>query len=306
MENAKNVLLVLKSRDMGKPVLQYFEDISAVLRPNHLYFMVIKPYYDFPKSILKQFPKIEQSLSKESKSKIKDTIGSFFISFLKIKLHFIFSQENIMQDIMKTVRIRDIDLLVMEKEYPELGPHSFSEKIIRKVTCSTLIITANAQSKPKNVLVPVDFSQNAVEALKFALTFTKFLQFKNIFCLHFYTIPFMLSHTGIDLERFHQIMEENSADEFQDFLRQFSDSKKCIVPLLEPNTDPMSKLKDIIASSKIDLIIMANRGKGSTPVMLGSLTEAVINSVKIPTLILKNKKLNISRLYALYRSLGLK
>ena len=137
----------------------------------------------------------------------------------------------------------------------------------------------------KKVLIPVDFSDCAVNALKYAINFAKSTESKLVL-LHAYHIPIPAAEAGLAIDT-------NLADEFieegkhriEQLYQQFPELKT----LSEPYEIKMSFASDAIVSTakevKADLIIMGTHGATNAfDELVGSNTLHVIKKCDIPVM----------------------
>lgn len=301
MAKMNKFLLVLRQYETDPQIIQYTKYMIKVFKPSHLFVMWMTSPYEYPKKIENNFPKLKKTVDLALREeKIKSAKKTFQSSDLK-KMDFIFAEGNPYTIIPRKIRSLGIKLLIMERNYPGFGPTLLVEKIVRKSPCSTLVVSGKSESELKNILVPIDFTQNSAIAVKNALKFKLLPDFKKVICLHYYNVPFNLSRLGIGLGEFTKLMEDNSKISFETFLNDFEEENEYITPLLEPDLTLVESLKESIKSHHVDLILMSNRGQDSVPMVIGSLTELILKHTNIPIFILKNKIRKTSAIKKLIR-----
>ena len=137
----------------------------------------------------------------------------------------------------------------------------------------------------KRILIPVDFSDCAINALKYAINFSKSTESKLVL-LHAYHIPIPAAEAGltIDANLADDFIEEGK-EKMADLYRQFPELEQ----LSEPYEIKMSFASDAIVSTakevNADLIIMGTHGATNAfDEMVGSNTLHVIKKCSIPVL----------------------
>ena len=137
----------------------------------------------------------------------------------------------------------------------------------------------------KKVLIPIDFSDCAINALKYAISFSKSTE-SRLVLLYAYHIPIPAAEAGltIDANLADEFIEEGK-DKMENLYEQFPDLKE----LSEPYEIKMSFASDAIVSTarevEADLIIMGTHGATNAfDEMVGSNTLHVIKKCEIPVL----------------------
>lgn len=134
-----------------------------------------------------------------------------------------------------------------------------------------------------NVLVPIDFSEEANQALNEALTF--FGDVTNVHAIHVLsplepTQPGMVWQTVDDQTRLDHI----KALFREKFAGEASERIKFVVKI----GNPSSEIIDYAEENAIDLIIISSRGRtGMARFFLGSVAERVVRFARCPVLVLR-------------------
>jgi len=142
----------------------------------------------------------------------------------------------------------------------------------------------------KKILVPVDFSEKSEEALKVA---AKIAQKTNgeIYVLHLIDIPSsevdMIDGQQMPKGPLAMMLFENTHDKFDEFLdKDYLDD----IPVYEKvMTDtPVEGISEFAKENDIDFIVMGSHGtSGIEEFFVGSNTEKIVRSSKIPVLVIK-------------------
>jgi len=90
-----------------------------------------------------------------------------------MQIKFINLNKDNTRNVIEYIENNDIDLLILGKKKNTQSFSSFATTLARKASCSVLLVPKNASSKISKIIVPIDFSENAAEALKTALYFDK-------------------------------------------------------------------------------------------------------------------------------------
>jgi len=142
----------------------------------------------------------------------------------------------------------------------------------------------------KKILVPIDFSERSEDALKVAAKIAKKTG-SEIYCLHLLDIP----ESEIDNIDGHQMPKgpiammlfEQTHNKFNKFLdKDYLDN----IPVYEKvMTDaPFVGISEFAKKNDIDIIVMGSHGtSGSDDFFVGSNTEKIVRSSKIPVIVVK-------------------
>lgn len=148
----------------------------------------------------------------------------------------------------------------------------------------------------KRILFPIDFSDNSLNAFRYALHFADAMG-GEIITLHVYDGP-----EGFYQEYYDFLIENYTVTEWSEFENYKSEVPKLRrlaedchmehVPLshiLERGII-LNSIKELTASEKVDYIVMGTQGaSGLGKILMGSLTEKVINACDVPVLAIPSK-----------------
>ncbi|UOB17923.1 universal stress protein [Abyssalbus ytuae] len=143
----------------------------------------------------------------------------------------------------------------------------------------------------KRILIPTDFSDNARNAIDYALELFKSEECK-FFFLHTYTIPYLgidyLTVAGNDFKKIEADIKKeadsNLAKLIDELLRDYSNPKHTYKTISAFNilTD---EINDIVEDEDIDLIIMGTKGAtGAKSILFGTNTVFVMRKASCPVL----------------------
>lgn len=134
----------------------------------------------------------------------------------------------------------------------------------------------------KNILVPIDFSENARNALAYAIELAGRFQ-GNILLLHAYRVP---TKTGVFASFEEAVLEEIKPEmrEWEDWTRERLAQGSSVTSFLVRD-DVEHAVSAMAGRQAIDLIVMGTQGaSGIREVFLGSNTSAVLNFAALPLL----------------------
>ena len=137
----------------------------------------------------------------------------------------------------------------------------------------------------KKILIPVDFSDCAKNALKYAIQFAKATESKLVL-LHAYHIPIPAAEAGITIDA---NMADDYVNEGQEQMEKLYSEFPDLSELALPHEIKMSFASDAIVNTarelEVDLIIMGTHGASNAiDEMVGSNTLHVVKKCEIPVL----------------------
>lgn len=142
----------------------------------------------------------------------------------------------------------------------------------------------------RHILIPTDFSENAMNAVKYALELFKYEK-SNVYFLHTYQDEVYKSIELLSTEVFEDIIEEK-AKHSREQLEQLLENVKQISPNPRHNYKVISayntlidEIDEITEEKNIDVIVMGTKGKtNNTKYAFGSNTLQVLKYVNCPVL----------------------
>lgn len=186
------------------------------------------------------------------------------------------------------------DLIVIG-QHPDEGPHGIlARNLARKVHCNALFVPHMAPNKIERIVVPVDFSEHAVTALKTALSIAqRFGDAVEIEAVNVYELPnisaYRINKTRDELK---DAIVEGRKQSFKVFLDTHlgPDAPKITTTLIEREWDSIANyLLQYAENANADLLIMGAKGHSRVELLLmGSVTEHLLtDNTRIPVLVVK-------------------
>lgn len=189
--------------------------------------------------------------------------------------------------LLERLRKGTTDLVVVGKGD---GNSTFVEKLVRKSTCSVLVVPAGRVGSRRGILVPTDFSDDARRAMDVACAFARGRGLARIHCYHGYEIPYGWHKTGMSREEYCRELESWRRSRFDEW-RETLDLGGVTVNLVTGETVNVGA--GIIRQAELlksGLIVMGARGKDAlAEMLLGSTTAQVVRETRVPTLVVKPK-----------------
>ncbi len=143
----------------------------------------------------------------------------------------------------------------------------------------------------KKIIIPTDFSENALNALNFALELYKNqackLYLLNTYTPIIYSYDYQMNVSGYFGE-LSDTIKENSIQQLQEIEKKVKDkynNPKHEFKIIASFNLLVDEIKELIEKEAVDLVVMGTKGAtGAKEVLFGSNTIHVINKIKCPVL----------------------
>ena len=195
------------------------------------------------------------------------------------------------------------DLLVLgthgRSGFQHLVLGSVTEKVMRKVTCPTLIVpprvpdtTVPAFAQFRRILCPIDFSDSSLAALEHAIGIAEETD-AQLTLLHVVEIPPVMSDEPaaieVDLSRVREVAEERARRRLHELVpeqvRTF-----CTIDTAVVEGRAHREILRQAAEKQADLIVMGVHGRGALDLLVfGSTTHHVIRASACPILVVRQR-----------------
>ena len=150
----------------------------------------------------------------------------------------------------------------------------------------------------KSILIPTDFSENAMNAVKYALEFFKY-QKTVFYFMHAYQNEFYDHEELVSREKFDDVLNKVKNESIQNLEKLLKDVNK-IAPnprytyhTISANNTLVEEANSIADEKNIDLIVMGTKGKSNERhIVFGSQTFQVLKYVQCPVLAIPSNYTN--------------
>ncbi len=283
--------------------------IDRVIRLSHIseiykvYFLNIQKNLDLDDKIEEKHPDVVAPLDEQIKKMIEEKIKSSSAGAMNSDYDIFVDDGDPTKKILKWTKIKDVDLLLLGKKITSEGSGVSANKIARTCSCSVSFIPEVVQENPNEVIVPIDFSEPSILAVRQALFLFKEYPTIKVNCVHFYEVPSGYHTSGKSYEEFAQVMKENSTKEFnriKEIIGEEAKNLTCNYVLNENNSIAEQILKYAV-KEKASGIIVGSRGRTmAASLVLGSVADKLISiNTHFSLFIAKEKNKNLSFLEAL-------
>lgn len=186
----------------------------------------------------------------------------------------------------------DIDLIVIGRD--PVGREDdeaviLARRVARKATCSVLVMPENAVLDAGPILVPARDSECSANALEVACEIARNLQ-TGVVCLNVFRVR--SPKAGHPMETHQARLAQVAADECQRLYRRIDAGGVPLETRCEADLygRPVPRILDVIGEISPRLVVIGARGRtGAAGVLLGKVTEQLIQHSPVPVLAVKRK-----------------
>lgn len=191
-----------------------------------------------------------------------------------------------------------IDLIVMgthgRRGLGRLFLGSVAEEVVRLAKCPVLTLRQHkeprAADKVAQILVPIDFSEHARDALERAVELSKVYDSK-LLLLHVLQQPVYpqvyYPGTGAAFSFDYSVVRRQAREALDDLVKEFPQAAERITTKVIDGY-PATAITDLAEELRVDLIVISTHGlTGLSHLLLGSVTEKVVRLAQCPVLTVK-------------------
>ncbi len=238
-------------------------------------------------------------IQERTKGRMKELIEKYYDGPSKTRIEYQVSIESplVVIDVLRRLQEDDVDLLVLGRISSELSEEgTIPVRIARKAGCSILYVPREAQPRTNQpeeirILVPVDFSENAAEAMRLAVDFAVAHEIPSIYCVHVYDVPLGYYKRGKTYDEFAETMQKNAEKKCEEFRGTIDFKGIYLNPLIvRMDRKPYKTIAETVDEHGIDFVVIGSRSKKATArFLLDSVSEHLIRTTKVPLLSFKKK-----------------
>ncbi len=304
MYRFKRILVGLELQHSDQFTIEYAAKITRMAKSEKIYFLHVTGNLDIPEEIQRKYPDLLEPKDEADKDIMKQLVAKYFIrGYPETELVFNVDEGNPVPELLRRAKQKLIDLVILGKKHDPLSTQ-ITEKIVRKAPCSVMIVPKGSKALIEKVLVPVDFSEYSEDAMDKAIAFASIASRKPpIQSLHVYSVPWSYAKTGKSYEEFSIIMLDYARSGYDEFIKKFDFKNVSASPLFELSDNVPQTIKDVVEFQSSDLLVMGVRGKTTAAaILMGSTTQKLLYTIRIPMIVVKRKGSGMGLLEALLQT----
>lgn len=291
MKNSKYWLVCLDLSKMDDVLIGYTKFLSDRVSPETITFLHIVDSGPTSREIIDQFPEIssKEEFDEIIRGELNDRIYAHFDNS-DVEIRLLVKEGRPTNKIIEIDKSLEPDLLMMGKKVGYTGEGVIPKRVLKYVPTSILFVPENARYQLKNVLAPVDFSEQSASGVKTALELADNENGK-VYAQHIFEyraqfFPYMLSED--EKARINKEVEKKKA-EFIDKYDLPEDVEFILSKLSEGR--PADYVYEETINKQADMIVIGSKSKKLPALLRHDFTERMANyAFGLPLLILKNKE----------------
>jgi len=189
----------------------------------------------------------------------------------------------VVDSILHAVAAEPTDLLFLGKQERADGRRTLARRLAMQAPCSLWVVPDGAAARLSRILVPIDFSDHAVAAMRLALALTRRAPAATCLPLHVY-----FADSALAPEACSQRLRGEREGEYRAFITRLNHHALDVQPAFTEGAQVSRTICAAAQAQAADLMVMAPRGRSrSAAVLLGSTTEDTLLEARTPLLIVR-------------------
>jgi len=293
----RQAMVALELGSTDNKILEYLDFVTSQVPTGSVYFLHVLPRFDVLSNILQREgasvisnyqinDEVVARMSREIRSRIDPRDG--------LHVEFDVKEGDPLEQLLEDAEDVHADLVVIGQKSGTDKHGILAKNLARKANSNTLIIPDKSKAQLRRIVVPIDFSENSIKALRTAIGLNETLEQKaEIVVLNVYEMPnlsvYKIQRTREQFEKMLQNDHEEAMDAFLN--TQVPEQRDEIRTRLVMQKTPgiAQYVMDLVEEEEGDLIVMGAKGHSKVELLLlGSVTEKVLGlNEHVPTLIVK-------------------
>lgn len=296
MEDFKRTMVALDLSGMDDTLLRFVAALAPALQIRKIYFLHAIPDFTVPANVDVKFRKLfapEQPVDEQVREKIRREVDAIFNGQSTLETDIEVVEGKPYDRLLHLAEVKDIDLLVVGHKEVSNGSGITPRRVARKSPVNILFVPPQTPEQIRQILVPIDFSDNSAKALRAALDIKQRTPEAHIRCVYIVDLPPADYYIRpINKTGYYDVLLESAQNAYRQFLEDnHIDSGEVEKIAFLPNelSNIAAHIVEYARREKTDLIVMGAQGHtGLEHFVFGSVTEkAVERSKEKPVLIVR-------------------
>ena len=189
----RRLLVGLNINDQDSKLIRFASLVSLMAKSEQVTFVHVFRAPDDMSAIDPDYEATMQAALAEFREDLERVVNLYFEGPPEAEVRCELIQGSPLTQLLHMARAQDTDLILVGKD--RYGG-TLAEKVARKAPCSVLVIPPNARPSINKVLVPVDFSDHAMDAMNVAVAFSDAAGLTELHPLNVYGVPHRLFQDG--------------------------------------------------------------------------------------------------------------
>lgn len=296
MPKLKKWIVCLDLSNMDDAVISYLNFFAKIHQPDSIQFLHVVQSYNVFAELAEEFPKLEseEELNKVIIEQLSEKVKARF-HHNDVATSFKIKKGSATKNIIKVMEKEVPDLLVLGKKGSYKGQGVLATRIAKYVPCSILFVPELARPSLENITVPIDFSDQSVEATRFALELAGHDK-GEVVAQHIYRhesqfFPYMPDQAALKEQ------QKEIAEKKKDFLNKVKAARGTdfsVEITLHEDGKYSDDIYDLAVSNNTDMILIFSKARNTLMSMISDkLPDLMVNYYYgVPLMIVKNKDKN--------------
>jgi nucleotide-binding universal stress UspA family protein len=190
---------------------------------------------------------------------------------------------------------QQVDLALVGHRQDHPLRRSLARRLTKLAPCSVWLVPEGSAASIKRILVPIDFSPHAADALRVAVRLGALAGIRELTALHVYFDESRTTYEGAD-----EAIRGDETEHFNAFVAPINRFGVAIKPLFREGVHPAHTIRHVVEELSIDLTVMETRGRTpSAAILLGSVAQETLVESRGPVLVVKHSGTQIGVLRAM-------
>lgn len=305
MNRYKKILVSLNLTELDRAVIRYVDMIVKLTRPDQVELVNVVNTRQVPKDIAAEYPALIDAAVESNEKALRELAAQHIEPSPSCDIQVRVFWGTPLEELVRHAKSQEIDLIIVGKDPGKARSGTLPERLARMAPCSVLAVPKGSQPRIRKILVPVDFSEHSAAAFERAVAFGKAAELSSLSCLHVYDVPGSYQKTGKTKEEFADIMKRSAEEGWRKFRRQLDPKGLELETHFKRAAYPTEAIKEAAGEFGVDFIVMGARGSSATKnLLLGSVSQRVINGTPVPLLTVKSKRESSGLMDVLYQIFG--
>lgn len=293
MYTFNKILVGLDNSAMDIQLIKAACRICRLSGSSDIYFTNIVREFDYPQSLLKEFPDIIEKALNERKALIEKAVQENF-ECADVNIHYVIEQGKPTRYLMKLVSELDLDLVVIGRKSEKPGGGVIINRLARRASCSLLVVPKDTELNLQNIWVPSDFSTYSKMAVEKSIEIASRMEGSpSVTIQNVFQVPSGYHYTGKSFDEFGTIMREHAQKDYHAFTSDINldGISHEVIYSLDNEEDVISTIVKEARANAADMIIIGAKGRNATTaIFIGSSAEKLIQlDSELPVMIVRPK-----------------
>jgi nucleotide-binding universal stress UspA family protein len=285
MTEIKNIMVALDLSDIDNTLIEYASFMAETLNIEKVYFVHNIKKYEISELFEEQLKDVnlDEIIGDELNEKVEEKFTA------SVEWEVLISEDPYSESLINyIVNKYEIQLALIGNKNKSNGTGVVSGKLLRLLKCNILSIPVNTKPVITNIWAGTDFSSASKKVFEVAKILQNATKAK-VKGVHVYNVPLQFS-PYIPKEHLDMKIENHLKEKYEKFIKKI-EYKGELTSEIIPGRDSgiAEKLRAKSTSAKVDLIIVADKGRNTfSSLLVGSVTEELFNQdLKMPLWIVK-------------------